>query len=82
MASQDRRTIDGIHHALPPSALRTRIRMRRSPLGDDGVSVDVVTRQTGVGAAETRGGSKPWLVEGGPWERIEPLLPVVERRFR
>ncbi|MFG2125347.1 IS5 family transposase [Streptomyces sp. NPDC048710] len=29
-----------------------------------------------------RGGSKPWLVEDGLWERIEPLLPVVERRFR
>jgi hypothetical protein len=35
-----------------------------------------------VGAAETRSGSKPWLVEDGLWERIEPLLPVVERRFR
>ncbi|MGW1917632.1 IS5 family transposase [Streptomyces sp. NPDC002076] len=29
-----------------------------------------------------RGGGKPWLVEDGLWERIEPLLPVVERRFR
>ncbi|MER6565227.1 IS5 family transposase [Streptomyces sp. NPDC001093] len=36
----------------------------------------------GAGAAETRGGSKPWLVQDGLWERIEPLLPVVERRFR
>lgn len=35
-----------------------------------------------MGPAEVRGGSKPWLVEDGLWERIEPLLPVVERRFR
>lgn len=26
--------------------------------------------------------SKPWEVEDDLWERIEPLLPVVERRFR
>ncbi|MET8518220.1 IS5 family transposase [Streptomyces sp. NPDC005077] len=25
---------------------------------------------------------KPWEVEDGLWERIEPLLPVVERRYR
>ncbi|MCI2424314.1 IS5 family transposase [Saccharopolyspora sp. K220] len=25
---------------------------------------------------------RPWEVEDGLWERIEPLLPVVERRFR
>ena len=25
---------------------------------------------------------KPWEIEDGLWERIEPLLPVVERRFR
>ena len=36
----------------------------------------------GVGAAETYGGHKPWHVEDGLSERIEPLLPVVERRFR
>src|SRR5664279_920978 len=36
----------------------------------------------GVGAAETYGGHKPWHVEDGLWERIEPLLPVVKRRFR
>ena len=36
----------------------------------------------GVGAAETQGGRKPWQIEDGLWERIEPLLPVVERRFR
>jgi transposase len=35
-----------------------------------------------VVAAETRGGRKPWEVDDGLWERIEPLLPVVERRFR
>ena len=33
-------------------------------------------------AAETRGGRKPWEIDEGLWERIEPLLPVVERRFR
>ena len=33
-------------------------------------------------AAETGGGRKPWEVDDGLWERIEPLLPVVERRFR
>ena len=25
---------------------------------------------------------KPWEVDDGLWERIEPLLPVIERRFR
>jgi len=25
---------------------------------------------------------KPWEIEDGLWERIEPLLPVVERRYR
>jgi transposase len=25
---------------------------------------------------------KPWEVEDGLWELIEPLLPTVERRFR
>lgn len=25
---------------------------------------------------------RPWEVDDGLWERIEPLLPVVERRFR
>jgi transposase len=24
----------------------------------------------------------PWIVSDSPWERIEPLLPKVERRFR
>ena len=24
----------------------------------------------------------PWVVSDGLWERVEPLLPVVERRFR
>ncbi len=35
----------------------------------------------GVIATETRGGRKPWEVDDGLWERIEPLLPVSERRF-
>jgi transposase len=26
--------------------------------------------------------AKPWVVSGELWERIEPLLPKVERRFR
>jgi transposase len=26
--------------------------------------------------------AKPWVVPDGLWERIEPLLPRVERRFR
>jgi transposase len=25
---------------------------------------------------------KPWEIEDGLWERIEPLLPAVERRYR
>ena len=25
---------------------------------------------------------RPWEVEDGLWERVEPLLPVVQRRFR
>ncbi|WP_414505877.1 IS5 family transposase [Streptomyces sp. NEAU-L66] len=33
-------------------------------------------------ATEARGGRKPWEVDDGLWERIEPLLPVIERRFR
>ncbi|GAA3131810.1 hypothetical protein GCM10010521_17140 [Streptomyces rameus] len=33
-------------------------------------------------AAETRGGPRPWEVDDGLWERIEPLFPVIERRFR
>ncbi|MET8290172.1 IS5/IS1182 family transposase, partial [Streptomyces sp. NPDC005132] len=28
------------------------------------------------------GARRPWEVEDGLWERIEPLLPVVERRYR
>ncbi len=36
----------------------------------------------GVVTTETRGGRKPWEVGDGLWERIEPLLPVIERRFR
>lgn len=27
-------------------------------------------------------GTRPWIVEDELWERVEPLLPVVERRFR
>ena len=26
--------------------------------------------------------AKPWDVSDGLWERIEPLLPVRQRRFR
>ncbi|WP_344584282.1 IS5 family transposase [Streptomyces lunalinharesii] len=33
-------------------------------------------------ATETRGGHKPREVGDGLWERIEPLLPVIERRLR
>ncbi|MFC8514407.1 transposase, partial [Streptomyces sp. NPDC057257] len=36
----------------------------------------------GCEAAETKSAHKPWEVEDGLWERIEPLLPVVERRYR
>ncbi|MFY4722695.1 IS5 family transposase [Streptomyces sp. LaBMicrA B280] len=32
-------------------------------------------------ATETRGRRKPWEVDDGLWKRIEPLLPVIERRF-
>jgi hypothetical protein len=32
--------------------------------------------------AETRFAHKPWEVEDGLWARIEPLLPVVVRRYR
>jgi transposase len=28
------------------------------------------------------GARRPWEVEDGLWERIEPLLPVVRRRHR
>ncbi|MFI8215828.1 IS5 family transposase [Streptomyces sp. NPDC085932] len=33
-------------------------------------------------ATKTHGGRKPWEVDNALWERIEPLLPVIERRFR
>jgi transposase len=33
---------------------------------------------TGTGAARR----KPWEVKDGLWERIEPLLPLMERRYR
>ncbi|MER7835368.1 transposase, partial [Streptomyces sp. NPDC096040] len=36
----------------------------------------------GCEVAETKSARKPWEVEDGLWERIEPLLPVVERRYR
>jgi transposase len=44
----------------------------------------VVLRLLGWGCetAETRTVRKPWEVEDGLWERIEPLLPVIERRYR
>jgi transposase len=37
-----------------------------------------------VGCAAVTGVGKrrPWEIEDGLWERIEPLLPVVERRYR
>ena len=36
----------------------------------------------GCAAATDAGKCKPWEVEDGLWERVEPLLPVVERRYR
>ena len=30
----------------------------------------------------SRGEQPPWIVSDGLWERVEPLLPVVERRAR
>ncbi|MFD3621645.1 IS5 family transposase [Streptomyces sp. NPDC058676] len=33
-------------------------------------------------AVETKSASKPWEVDDGLWARIEPLLPVVQRRYR
>ena len=33
-------------------------------------------------SAETKSASKPWEVDDGLWARIEPLLPVVQRRYR
>jgi transposase len=29
-----------------------------------------------------KGEQPPWIISDGLWERIEPLLPQVERRFR
>jgi transposase len=29
-----------------------------------------------------KGEQPPWIVSDGLWERVEPLLPVVERRLR
>ena len=36
-----------------------------------------VVKIEGVGVA-----AKPWVVSDALWERVEPLLPKVERRFR
>jgi transposase len=36
----------------------------------------------GCETAETRSTRGPWEVEDALWERIEPLLPVVERNYR
>jgi transposase len=36
----------------------------------------------GCETAETKAARKPWEVEDGLWERIEPLLPVVLRNCR
>jgi hypothetical protein len=33
-------------------------------------------------SAVRKGEQPPWIVPHGPWERIEPLLPQVERRHR
>ncbi len=36
----------------------------------------------GCAATTDVGKRKPWEIEDGLWERMEPLLPVVERRYR
>ena len=36
-------------------------------------------RGWGCETAETRTARKPWEIEDGLWERVEPLLPVMER---
>jgi transposase len=36
----------------------------------------------GCETAETRAARRPWEIEDGLWERIEPLPPAVERRYR
>lgn len=36
----------------------------------------------GCATATGAGTRKPWEIEDALWERIEPLLPVVERRYR
>jgi hypothetical protein len=36
----------------------------------------------GYETAETKAARKPWEIEDGLWERIEPLLPVALRRYR
>lgn len=36
----------------------------------------------GCAATTGVGKHKPWEIEDGLWERMEPLLPVVERRYR
>lgn len=52
--------------------------------GLPGAVCQVSLKLFGLGAreAETRAARKPWDVEDGLRERIEPLLPVVDRRFR
>jgi transposase len=36
----------------------------------------------GCASADTKRVRKPWEIDDGLWERIEPLLPQVERRYR
>jgi transposase len=46
------------------------------------VSAHVGAERKGCETAETKAARKPWEVEDGLWERIEPLLPVVVRNCR
>ncbi len=43
------------------------------------MSAHVGAERKGCETAETKAARKPWEVEDGLWERIEPLLPVVVR---
>ena len=73
---------DEVVSAVAIAGLRTGTKMSRRRFGNDGASGVVEAAWIGCETAETRTVRKPWEVGGGLWERIEPLLPVIERRFR
>lgn len=72
----------GYHTATGEPSPWVSLRPPTSWAGNDGVSVLIQAVRRGCETAETRAARKLWEVEDGLWARIEPLLPVVARRYR